>query len=540
MSANTFASSIEHLPARQVRRYAEPLVLLHGWGCDRRSWQPLLQRLNQCLDLLLVDLPEFGAGEYAGECIASPEAWLDQLLVQLPERFVLLGWSLGGMLATRLAAQAPKRVLGLMTLASNVKFVASADWPDAMADEVFLQFQAGFAETPAVTLKRFAGLMARGDRQERQLLKGLREACEASWQKAVGFGGKSDLCWQATLNWLAMLDNRVPFSRLTVPGRHWLAEADALVPVAIAKRLQSLNSRQDIRVVDGVGHALHWSAPLVDELLAFVDSVHYAVDKRKVAQSFGRAASQYDSVAGLQRQIGHRLLIAASATAADTCLDLGCGTGYFTPYLAAGCRNLLAMDLSEGMLGYARKRLQSEADTAAGSGTNVYWLGGDAEAMPVASAAVDTLYSSLAIQWCANLSALFQEVSRVLKADGRAYLATLGPDTLKELRQAWSAVDRYTHVNHFASEVDLRAAIHSAGLQVRDWQSEEIVLHYEQVRELTYELKTLGAHNMNHGQSSGLTGRQRLQAFKQAYEQFRLANGKLPATYDVFYLELSH
>ncbi|MBU0939796.1 MAG: malonyl-[acyl-carrier protein] O-methyltransferase BioC, partial [Gammaproteobacteria bacterium] len=52
-----------------------------------------------------------------------------------------------------------------------------------------------------------------------------------------------------------------------------------------------------------------------------------------------------------------------------------------------------------------------------------------------------------------------------------------------------------------------------------------------------HELKALGAHNLNPGRPGGLTGRARIVALVQAYEQFRQARG-LPATYQVVYAVL--
>ena len=60
------------------------------------------------------------------------------------------------------------------------------------------------------------------------------------------------------------------------------------------------------------------------------------------------------------------------------------------------------------------------------------------------------------------------------------------------------------------------------------------MLHYPDLRSLTHELKALGAHNLNPGRPGGLTGRARMRALLDAYEQFRQPQG-LPATYQVVY-----
>ncbi len=529
------------MTATKQKRGLEPLVLLHGWGCDSRSWQPMLELLNQDFDLIMISLPGF---DVAVEAFEDVGVYLQTLLTQLPKRFFIAGWSLGGMLATAIAAKAPQRVRGVITLASNVCFVERDDYAHAMSRADFSAFVQGFEQSPDVTLKRFAGLMAKGDDNERQLLKQLRNICASSWQLA-GEQMPAQLAqstWLCGLGWLQQLDNRSNFLSLTVPGLHLLADGDALVPPSIATTLNTLNTVQKVSLIKSASHAMHWSQP--DEVFAamkqFIDEVHYAVDKSKVANSFGRAAVTYDSVAGLQRQIGHRLLLGVSQRQQKVTrplrdehwLDLGCGTGYFTPKIGAHLsllpEQLTGLDLSQGMLAYAREHRGRECS----------WLCGDAENLPFKDSSLTGVFSSLAIQWCANLPKLFHELSRVLIKGGEIHLATLGPKTLTELRQAWSQVDDYTHVNHFAEEENLRRAIDGSELSLLDWSTEDIVLQYDQVRQLTYELKALGAHNMNQGQSTGLTGRQRILKFKQAYENFRQQDGKLPATYEVFYIRL--
>lgn len=522
----------QQLSSISTRRYREPLVLLHGWGCDSRSWQPLVTALNQHLDIILVDLPGFGLSPLCH----SVQDFIVELAKLLPERFIVMGWSLGGMLATQLAATYPQRVMGLITLASNPKFVSDESWPHAMARSDFDAFVSGFEGSASQTLKRFCGLVAMGD-TDRALQKTLRADAQSSWDSAAGT--EPERSWVSALQWLDTIDNRECFKTLANPGLHFFAVDDGLVPSEVTTDLASLNHSQKVRLLENTCHALHWSLPEVisAQVSEFVDAVHYSVDKKKVAESFGRAAPKYDSVAQIQRQIGHHLLSLIEAPERGTkddqmWLDLGCGTGYFTPHLSEqlGCdgSSVVGLDLAQGMLSFARDQRRN----------GHHWVCADAENIALKTDSMDGVFSSLAIQWCANLDQLFAELARVVMPGGRIFLATLGPRTLTELRQSWSAVDSYTHVNHFASESALRQAIECSGLKVAQWQCEDIVLRYDQVRELTYELKTLGAHNMNHGQSSGLTGRQRITAFKQAYEIFRQTDGKLPATYEVFYMEL--
>lgn len=508
---------------------SEYLLLLHGWGTQSDCWQPLLSGLRQYVNVITVDYLEALADT------GGLNAWFEQLLSQLPSRFAVMGWSLGGMLATRMAINFPQHVSRLITLASNLRFVADDSWPNAMPNDVFHQFEGGFAAAPAKTLMRFSGLITKmnginidgtkTDMQSRQQLKTARQ-----WAQQAGQLFSNEALSQG-LSLLGELDNRQDFSQLRCPGLHLFAAHDALVPLAAMADIQDLaGADQVFEMVPDASHGLP-SCQTDGLLKRFTDFLSTAalsdqLDKRRVAQSFGKAASSYDSVAGLQRTIGSRMLAYMPDANGEFGLDLGCGTGHFIEPLQTRGLGVVGLDLSEGMLKFASAR------------QNAHWLCADAEALPLADDSLDYVFSSLAIQWCHNLPALFQGLKRCVSAGGKLYIATLGPRTLGELRQSWEQVDGYVHVNRFTEARDLQLAIEGAGLTVKQWHSEDIVLQYDALRELTYELKALGAHNVNNGQSSGLTGRARIRKLRESYEEFRLANGKLPATYEVYYMVL--
>ena len=505
-----------------------PLVLLHGWGNDARVWNPLLERLCEQVEVIVVDLPGFGASR---PC----QSWhqvIDELAGALPTTFNLVGWSLGGMLAVQLAHRYPERVRGLVTLASNAVFVSRSGWKPAMGAAVFDDFYQQFVADPAGTLRQFVGLEARGDDSERQLLKWLRAN---SAEVVPG-------AWLAGLGWLKQLDNREALAGLRQPSLHLYGAGDQLVPAAAAAQVAKLSRSLRTRVLDGVGHAPHISRPgaIVAEVLGFLypdsrpDKAPYHLQKARIAESFGRAAASYDAVADLQRQVGESLLaMVPDIPRPSAVADLGCGTGYFTPRLArrfAGA-TCTGIDLSPGMLSYAASHTGFEGS----EGSVVEWLCGDAEALPVADGYFDLVYSNFTFQWCQDLDCLMAEQWRVLKPGGWLAFTTVGPESLKELRGAWQAVDAYVHVNQFSDLAAVRRALDSAGLVVEQWREASVVRHYDRLNGLTRELKDLGAHNLNSGRNSALTGRQRVAALKAAYESYRQPEG-LPATWQMLYV----
>lgn len=249
-------------------------------------------------------------------------------------------------------------------------------------------------------------------------------------------------------------------------------------------------------------------------------------DKRQVAASFSRAAASYDAVAELQRHVGTQLLARLPVSLQPhRWLDLGSGTGYFTRALGEryGQGTGLAVDIAEGMLRHARPQ-----------GGAAHFIAGDAEALPLQAASVDLLFSSLALQWCADFPRVLSEAQRVLRPGGVLAFSSLCVGTLQELRDSWQAVDGFVHVNRFRRFEDYQQCCAASGMQVLSLQRQAQTLHFRDLRSLTTSLKDLGAHNLNPGRPGGLTGRARIRALVEAYECWRQPAG-LPATYQVVY-----
>jgi malonyl-CoA O-methyltransferase len=255
----------------------------------------------------------------------------------------------------------------------------------------------------------------------------------------------------------------------------------------------------------------------------------YALKSRWARRSFDRAASSYDEAAVLHAQVRETLLdrLEFTTLVPGAVLDAGAGTGHASRALKRRYPKALviALDSSSGMLHMAARQrswLRPFARVCA-----------DADLLPFGDGSIDLIVSNLMLHWC-DPDAVFAEFRRVLKPHGHLSFSAFGPDTLRELRDAWATVDSRIHVHQFIDMHDLGDALVRNGFAAPVLDVERFTLSYPDVRKVAADLKATGAHNAAQGRAPGLTGPHKFAAMQAAYERFR-HDGRLPATYEVVF-----
>ena len=256
----------------------------------------------------------------------------------------------------------------------------------------------------------------------------------------------------------------------------------------------------------------------------------FQLDKAGVRAAFDRASATYEAAAILQARVADELVrrLEPFAFQPEVILDLGAGTGRAAAELKRRYRRslVIALDLAPGMLHQAVRHQSLFRRFGR--------VCADAAYLPLKSASVDIVFSSLMLQWCDPLDEVFTEVRRVLRPQGFFAFTTFGPDTLKELRSAWAEADTHNHVNRFLDMHDVGDALVRAGLQEPVLDIDRTQLTYSDGVALMRDLKCVGARNATAGRPRSLLGRAHLQRVLAAYEAFR-KDGRLPATYEVVY-----
>lgn len=154
--------------------------------------------------------------------------------------------------------------------------------------------------------------------------------------------------------------------------------------------------------------------------------------------------------------------------------------------------------------------------------------------LPLATAAVDLIWSNLALHWHPQPDLVFAEWRRVLRTDGLLMFSCFGPDTLVELRQAFTAVDDLPHVLPFVDMHDFGDMLVNAGFSTPVMDMEKITLTYASPEKLLQDVRALGGNPLM-TRRQGLLGRKAYAKLLAALEQQRDAGGRIALTMEVIY-----
>ena len=244
----------------EIRGEGPDLVLLHGWALHGGMWGPWLDGLAGHARLHVVDLP--GHGHSGWPVAAHDLAGLARAVFpHVPRDAIVLGWSLGGMLALELGRRHPRHLRALILMATTPKFLAGPDWKHGLQPAVLDEFTHGLAQDYRRTVQNFLALQTRGDEHALETLRMLRG-------KLASHGEPDPRALAAGLDVLRSADLRDALPRLAVPTLVIAGEHDRLTPPGAGRELAAQLPMARFRLVARSGHAPFLSHP--DEVLAEV------------------------------------------------------------------------------------------------------------------------------------------------------------------------------------------------------------------------------------------------------------------------------
>lgn len=225
-----------------------PIILLHGWGMNKTIWSELVALLPDDMQSRIhcFDLPGYGDNrielqEYNLTCLTE---WL---AAQIHQPSIVIGWSLGGLLAQNLALNFPDKVSKVGLIASSPKFMKTDDWPGIKA-EVLTLFLKQLSKDHVKTVERFLAIQAIGSDSARKDISALKKV-------VLSVPLPSATALQEGLRILQNVDLREQLAQISCPIFALFGKLDSLVPIAAKSEIEKLNSNIQSTCFDKSSHA---------------------------------------------------------------------------------------------------------------------------------------------------------------------------------------------------------------------------------------------------------------------------------------------
>lgn len=204
------------------------LVLLHGWGLHSGVWAEVMPQLAARYRVHAIDLP--GHGYSAAEPVGTFDECVDSVAHLIPPGATLCGWSLGGLVAQRVATRHAEKVENLVLVSTTPCFVQRTDWPGAARATVLEEFARDLWNDRRATLESFVRLNA---------LNGARgrEAIRLFTARLFERGAPPEAALSTSLAWLSDTDLRSDARELPASTRVIHGTRDALTPIEAGRWL---------------------------------------------------------------------------------------------------------------------------------------------------------------------------------------------------------------------------------------------------------------------------------------------------------------
>jgi len=228
---------------------------LHGWALNHHVWHSVAEHYGVKYRVMAMDLPGHGRSHDVALQKYDLDSLSDCVAAALSESAIVVGWSLGAMVAMNMAMRYPDKVEKLITVAGSAQFVADANWPYGTEMESFLQFATGLRDNYRPTIERFLAIQSIGSKDALTQIRRLKQIMfsepDPSMQALVG-----------GLEILRAVSMQKRLGDIACPSLFIAGSADRLIRSQASQASAALIKQASYREIQNAGHAPFISHPM--------------------------------------------------------------------------------------------------------------------------------------------------------------------------------------------------------------------------------------------------------------------------------------
>jgi ubiquinone/menaquinone biosynthesis C-methylase UbiE len=186
-----------------------------------------------------------------------------------------------------------------------------------------------------------------------------------------------------------------------------------------------------------------------------------------IEQAYNQWVEQYDNNVNRTRDLDQAATIdMLSGISFSNVLELGCGTGKNTTWLATRANKVTALDFSEGMLARAREKVQRDQVTFARGDLRHPW--------PVPNGSVNLITCNLVLEHIENLDGIFMQTHEKLSSGGKFFISELHPfrqytGSKAKFETAGGSRELEVYTHHISDFTGAAESAHLRLLKLKEW-----------------------------------------------------------------------
>ena len=243
----------------------DPLVLLHGWGLHSGVWQSILPELEKNFHCYAVDMLGHGESQASSNksfSLVNIRSELHDFINSInSNNIILLGWSLGGLVAVDYLKNHKDKTKKLILVTSNACFCKKDNWQYGLDDAVLENFTLQLEQDYKKTVDKFMALQMFGVDDYKQALKVLKNSIASRPEPSMA-------SLREGLKVLKETDFRTSLNHISQPTLMITGEHDHLMPYQAAEAMQPLFKKADCHMIKGAGHA-----PFISHQAEFINAI---------------------------------------------------------------------------------------------------------------------------------------------------------------------------------------------------------------------------------------------------------------------------
>jgi pimeloyl-[acyl-carrier protein] methyl ester esterase len=227
------------------------ILLLTGWGATCTVWEPIIPALSDGCQVNCVT-PSWLNSHVIEGSLGDVDDYIEKLALTITRPINIVAWSMGGLLAIKLATRFPDGVENICFISSVPKFVCADNVNAGIDYQWFNKFLDQYQSQPLATLNKFLALQVKNDSSVRTCLRLLKKACDFENYDLIECGFGLKLLQQLDLSdQLKVLECNTAFIH---------GSSDAVVNLQSVEYAAKI-SNSPLSIISGAGHTPHVSQP---------------------------------------------------------------------------------------------------------------------------------------------------------------------------------------------------------------------------------------------------------------------------------------